>query len=29
MIHPDVEAADAIVQAVENGAVGNVITFDN
>jgi len=29
MIHPDVEAADAIVQAVENGAVGNVQTFDN
>lgn len=29
MIHPDVEAADAIVQAVENGAIGNVITFDN
>ncbi|MBR1638093.1 MAG: NAD-binding protein [Treponema sp.] len=29
MIHPDVEAAEAIVQAVENGAVGNVITFDN
>ena len=29
MIHPDVEAADAIVQAVENGAVGNVLTFDN
>ena len=29
MIHPDVEAAEAIVQAVENGAVGNVISFDN
>ena len=29
MIHPDVEAADAIVQAVENGAVGNVLTFDD
>lgn len=29
MIHPDVEAADAIVQAVENGAVGNVLSFDN
>ncbi len=29
MIHPDVEAAEAIVQAVENGAVGNVLTFDN
>lgn len=29
MIHPDVEAADAIVQAVENGAVGNVLTFEN
>lgn len=29
MIHPDVEAADAIVRAVENGAVGNVITFAN
>ena len=28
MIHPDVEAADAIVKAVENGAIGNVITFD-
>lgn len=28
MIHPDVEAADAIVRAVENGAVGNVLTFD-
>ncbi len=29
MIHPDVEAADAIVQAVENGAVSNVLTFEN
>lgn len=29
MIHPDVEAADAIVQAVENGAVGSVLTFDD
>lgn len=29
MINPDVEAADAIVEAVENGAVGNVQTFDN
>ena len=29
MIHPDVEAADAIVKAVENGAIGNVLTFDN
>lgn len=29
MIHPDVEAAEAIVQAVENGAVGNVVSFDN
>ena len=29
MIHPDVEAAEAIVQAVENGAVGNILTFDN
>lgn len=29
MIHPDVEAADAIVQAVENGAVGSVLSFDN
>ena len=27
MIHPDVEAADAIVKAVESGAVSNVITF--
>lgn len=29
MIHPDVEAADAIVKAVENGAVGSVLTFDD
>jgi len=29
MIHPDVEAADAIVRAVENGAVGNVLTFED
>lgn len=29
MIHPDVEAADAIVQAVENGAIGSVLTFEN
>ncbi len=29
MIHPDVEAAEAIVQAVENGAIGSVVTFDN
>lgn len=29
MIHPDVEAAEAIVRAVENGAVGNVLTFDD
>ena len=29
MIHPDVEAADAIVRAVENGAVGNILTFAN
>lgn len=29
MINPDVEAADAIVKAIENGAVGNVLTFDN
>ncbi|MBP5402118.1 MAG: NAD-binding protein [Treponema sp.] len=29
MIHPDVEAAQAIVQAVEGGAVSNVITFEN
>lgn len=29
MIHPDVEAAEAIVQAVKNGAIGSVLTFDN
>lgn len=29
MVHPDVEAAEAIVKAVENGAVGNVISFDD
>ena len=29
MIHPDVEAANAIVRAVENGAIGSVITFGN
>lgn len=29
MIHPDVEAAEAIFDAVENGAVSNIITFDN
>lgn len=29
MIHPDVEAAEAIVSAVENGAVGNVLSFDD
>lgn len=29
MIHPDVEAADAIVSAVEHGAVTDVLTFDN
>ena len=29
MIHPDVEAADAIVQAVESGAIGNVLSFNN
>ncbi len=29
MIHPDVEAAEAIVNAVENGAVSNIVTFDN
>lgn len=28
MVHPDVEAAEAIIRSVENGAVGNVITFD-
>lgn len=29
MVHPDVEAGEAIIRAVENGAVGNVITFDD
>ena len=29
MIHPDVEAANAIVRAVENGAVSDVISFDD
>lgn len=29
MIHPDVEAAQAIVQAVESGAVRDVVTFEN
>lgn len=29
MVHPDVEAADAIYQAIQNGALGNIITFDN
>ena len=29
MIHPDVEAAEAIVSAVENGAIGDVQSFDN
>lgn len=29
MIHPDVEAAEAIYQAVENGALGNILTFDD
>lgn len=29
MIHPDVEAAEAIVRSVENGAIGNVLSFDN
>lgn len=28
MIHPDVEAADAIVQAIQNGAISDVIAFD-
>lgn len=28
MIHPDVEAADAIYQTVQNGAVGSILTFD-
>ena len=29
MIHPDVEAAEAIVRAVENGALSSVLTFDD
>lgn len=29
MINPDVEAAEAIYHAVENGAIGNIITFDD
>lgn len=29
MIHPDVEAAEAIVNAVERGAVTDVLSFDN
>ena len=29
MIHPDVEAANAIVRAVENGAISDVITFES
>lgn len=29
MIHPDVEAAEAIVKAVESGAVSNIVSFDN
>lgn len=29
MIHPDIEAAQAIVQAVESGAVSDVVTFEN
>ena len=29
MVHPDVEAAEAIVQAVENGALSSVVSFDN
>ena len=28
MIHPDVEAADAIVQAVDTGVIGNVLSFE-
>lgn len=28
MIHPDVEAAEAIVNAVENGAISSVISFE-
>lgn len=29
MVHPDIEAADAIVQAVENGAISDVQTFSD
>lgn len=29
MIHPDVEAADAIVKAVENGAISNILSFED
>ncbi|QTQ17039.1 NAD-binding protein [Treponema parvum] len=29
MIHPDVEAGNAIVEAVRSGAVSDVLTFDN
>ena len=29
MIHPDVEAAEAIVKAVEHGAISDVVTFGN
>ena len=29
MIHPDVEAAEAIVKAVEHGAISDVLTFGN
>ena len=29
MIHPDVEAAEAIVQAVKNGAIGSVVSFND
>lgn len=29
MVHPDVEAAETIVEAVANGAISNVVGFDN
>ena len=29
MINPDIEAADAITQAVDTGVIGNVLSFDN
>ncbi|MDE7383258.1 MAG: NAD-binding protein, partial [Treponemataceae bacterium] len=29
MVHPDVEAAETIVEAVETGAISNVVGFDN